>query len=89
LWKQAEWDVGLGGLVMDWNMEKVARQKLMIFFNDQTDNWMMDFDVAMFEYFMSGRVSTNNGDEDEQWMFPFLALYSKPSNWSRAQWHYP
>ena len=80
-WNQAEWDEAEGALVMDWSMEKVSKQKTMAIFNDQTDNWLVDFDVAMFEFMLCPSISDGGeGDRREKWMFPHLALCNKPGD---------
>ena len=80
-WNQAEWDEAEGALAMDWSMEKVSKQKTMAIFNDQTDNWLVDFDVAMFEFMLCPSISDGGeGDRREKWMFPHLALCNKPGD---------
>ena len=80
-WSQADWDGTYGALRLDWSMEKVSRSKLIFIFifNDQTDNWKLDFDVALFEFWYT--PASELGDEEgEKWMFPFLAKVQRPGD---------
>jgi hypothetical protein len=63
---------------MDWSMEKVARSKLVALFNDQSDEWLLDVDVALFEYWCTGGSELYDDDEQQKWMFPYLARVVRP-----------
>jgi hypothetical protein len=68
----------------DWSMEKVASQKMLLFYSDAEGCYEIDFYHNLFCYWLVGngesylKVGEDGSRAEELWMFPSLATTTEP-----------
>jgi hypothetical protein len=68
----------------DWSMEKVAAQKMLLYYSDAEGCYEIDFYHNLFSYWLVGngqqyvQVGEDGSRPEDLWMFPSLASNNTP-----------